>query len=72
MSGALKGIEKKNLVSYSAIIIYYLIAIPLILVLTFSWGFDMKLKGIWLGFGVSNALLSVVYIGSLLTSDRHK
>jgi len=72
MSGALKGIEKTELVSYTALVIYYFFGIPLVLVLTFSWGFDLKLRGIWLGLGISNTLLSVIYIGSLLTSDWNK
>lgn len=72
MSGALKGIEKKDLVSYSALSIYYLIGIPLTLYLTFSWGLNLKLTGIWLGFGIANALLCFIYIGSLFNADWYK
>lgn len=69
MSGALKGIEKKDLVSYSSLIVYYCFGVPLDLVLTFSWGFDLQLVGIWLGFGLTNMILCIIYIGALLKVD---
>lgn len=72
MSGALKGIEKKDLVLNSTLIVYFLIGIPLILILTFTWGFDYKLRGIWLGFGVANTILSTIYVFSLFSANWHE
>jgi MATE family multidrug resistance protein len=76
----LKGIDKKNLVTYTTLIVYYIfgtrmqqssLAIPLVLVFTFGWGFDLGVTGIWLAFGVANLMLLVMYLFSLLTTDWH-
>jgi hypothetical protein len=29
---------------------------------TFEWGLDLKLTGIWLAFGIVNAIVAFIYI----------
>ncbi|CAK70932.1 unnamed protein product (macronuclear) [Paramecium tetraurelia] len=72
LSGALKGINKINLVFYSTIIAYYLICIPLVSFFTYSWGLDQGVLGIWQGFGISNLILAILDLIVLFTTDWDK
>lgn len=72
INGALKGIEKQMLVTYSTLIAYYIICIPLVFCLTYSWGLNMGVKGIWIGFGLANAILIILYVIVLFTTDWKK
>jgi hypothetical protein len=45
------------------------LAIPLVLEVTFGWGLDLKVTGIWLAFGIPNGFLLVYFVYSLLTTD---
>lgn len=42
---------------------------PIILSLTFKWGLDWKLTGIWVGFGLANFILLALFILVLITTD---
>ncbi|CAD8133992.1 unnamed protein product [Paramecium pentaurelia] len=70
LSGALKGINKINLVFYSTIIAYYIICIPL--VSFFTWGLDYGVVGIWQGFAISNVILAILDLIVLFTTDWDK
>ena len=70
MSGVLKGTNSSHLVSKSTIICYYIIGIPCILIL--SYFLDMKIKGIWLGFGTANFILFGYFIKKFLDTDWSK
>lgn len=48
------------------------IGIPLVLYFTFDWGLGLKVKGIWLGFGIANGMLLFIFAGYLLKSDWNK
>ncbi|CAD8192176.1 unnamed protein product [Paramecium octaurelia] len=60
LSGALKGVNKSTIVSNQTMISYYIIGIPVVLVLAYV--FDLELIGIWLGFGFCNLYLTIIYI----------
>ena len=69
LSGMLKGIEKKSVVSNSTTIVYYFIGAPLIAYFTFPIGFGLDLKGIWLGFGICNLILLIIFLHQLISTD---
>ena len=61
LTGILKGIEKKEYVTYTTLIVYYLIGIPLVIYFSFQFGLGMKVKGIWWAFAIANAALAIMY-----------
>lgn len=76
MTGVLKGIEKAPIVTYSTLVAYYVIGkmfltlgIPVICALTFDWGAGWSVTGIWLGFGLANAVLLALYIYLILKTN---
>ncbi|CAK87601.1 unnamed protein product (macronuclear) [Paramecium tetraurelia] len=60
LSGALKGVNKSTIVSNQTMISYYIIGIPVVLILAYV--FHLELIGIWLGFGLCNLYLTIIYI----------
>ncbi|CAD8208725.1 unnamed protein product [Paramecium pentaurelia] len=72
LSGALKGINKINLVFYSTIISMYVICLPIVSILTYSWGFNQGVVGIWQGFGIANLILCILDLTILFTVDFDK
>ncbi|CAD8081110.1 unnamed protein product [Paramecium primaurelia] len=60
LSGALKGVNKSTIVSNQTMISYYIIGVPVVLILAYV--FDLQLIGIWLGFGLCNLYLTIIYI----------
>ncbi|CAD8051919.1 unnamed protein product [Paramecium primaurelia] len=69
LSGALKGINKINLVFYSTIIAYYIICLPIVSFFAYSWGLDQGVVGIWQGFGIANLILAILDLTILFTVD---
>ena len=64
LTGILKGIERKDLVTYSTLLVYYPIGIPLVIYMACGlngFGLDMKVYGIWLAFSIINAILALLY-----------
>lgn len=55
--------------TFSTLISYYVCGIPVICAFTFSWGLDWGVTGIWLGFGLANAILLVMYVVLIFTTD---
>ena len=79
LTGILKGINKSRIVTITTFISFYLIGIniikvgiPFIIVLTFDWGLGLGLKGIWLGFGIANATLLLLYLIIIIKTDWNK
>lgn len=40
--------------------------------MTYSWGLDKGVVGVWQGFGLSNVLLSVLFVGALIFANWDK
>lgn len=72
LTGILKGINRAPIVTYSTLIAYYAIGIPIICVLTYDWGVGWGVKGIWLGFGAANAVLLALYIVLIMRSNWNR
>jgi Na+-driven multidrug efflux pump len=45
------------------------VCIPVVLIFTYEWGLGLKVKGIWMGFGIANAILLILYATVLFTTD---
>ncbi|CAK69739.1 unnamed protein product (macronuclear) [Paramecium tetraurelia] len=60
LSGALKGVNKSTIVSNQTMISYYIIGVPVVLILAYV--FNLQLIGIWLGFGLCNLYLTIVFL----------
>ncbi|CAD8148185.1 unnamed protein product [Paramecium octaurelia] len=69
LSGALKGINKINLVFYSTILAYYVICLPIVSIFAYKWGLDQGVVGIWQGFGIANLILAILDLFILFTVD---
>ena len=69
LSGTIKGIEKQNIATFGLFICYYVIALPVIVLLAFK--FEMKVQGIWYGFLGGIILLLGVY-GLILARTNFK
>jgi len=67
LSGTIKGIEKQNTATIGLFICYYVITLPVILLLVFRM--KMKVQGIWFGFLGGIILLMVVYVMILLGTN---
>ncbi len=55
LSGILKGIELKEIVTYSSLFVYYVIGVPLILLFSYEWGafgLGWKIYGVWFAFTI--------------------
>lgn len=64
LTGILKGIEKKDLVTYSTLLVYYPLGIPLVIYMSCGlngMGLDWKVYGIWFAFSIINAVLAILY-----------
>lgn len=72
LTGILKGIDRKDFVTYSTLLVYYLIGIPLFLYFACGFGLGLKVYGIWLSFSLVNALLAVLYLILTFTTNWHK
>lgn len=59
-------------VVYQIILFYFFQGIPLMLTLTFDWGLGLGVKGIWVGFGIANIVLSGLFITIIFISDWEK
>ena len=63
LAGVLKGINHKDLVSYSTLLTYYILGLPLVLYYSCSWGsfgLGLKVYGIWYAFMLINVMLSAL------------
>ncbi|CAD8116866.1 unnamed protein product [Paramecium sonneborni] len=60
LSGVLKGVNKSTIVSNQTMISYYIIGVPMVLVLAYI--FKLQLIGIWLGFGLCNFYLTIIFL----------
>ncbi|CAK94292.1 unnamed protein product (macronuclear) [Paramecium tetraurelia] len=69
LTGILKGIERKDFVTYSTLLVYYLIGIPLVVYFAYDFGLGDKVYGIWLAFGIVNAILAVLYLILTFTTN---
>lgn len=69
MTGILKGIDRKEFVTYSTLFVYYIVGIPLVLYFSYGWGLDKKVWGIWLAFGIVNAVLAITYLILTFTTN---
>lgn len=69
--GILKGIERKELVTYSTLLVYYLIGIPLVIYFAYPFGLGEKVYGIWLAFTIVNIVLAVLYFISIYNLDMY-
>ena len=67
LSGVIKGIGKQKEATYGMIVAYYLVALPLIYLLAFVC--ELKVLGIWLGFGSAIILLFIFYIYIVRKTD---
>lgn len=72
MTGILKGIERKEFVTYSTLFVYYVIGIPLVLYWSCDFGRGEKVYGIWFAFAIVNAILAVLYMVLTFTTNWHK
>ncbi|CAD8099445.1 unnamed protein product [Paramecium sonneborni] len=72
LSGALKGINKANLVQYSTLFAYFVCCVPIVSFFAYDWGLGNGTKGIWQGFGISNLILSTLFTLSLIFTDWKK
>ncbi|CAD8090331.1 unnamed protein product [Paramecium primaurelia] len=72
LTGILKGIDRKDFVTYSTLLVYYLIGIPLFLYFACDFGLGLKVYGIWLSFSLVNALLAVLYIILTFTTNWYE
>ena len=59
------------LVSYSTLLTYYVIGSPLDLYFAEPWGLDLKIIGIWIGFGACNIMILVQFAFVLARSSFH-
>lgn len=57
------------IIKYSTIIAYYVICLPVVSMLTYSWGFNQGVVGIWQGFGIANLILCMLDLIILFTVD---
>ncbi|CAD8104675.1 unnamed protein product [Paramecium sonneborni] len=69
LTGILKGIDRKDFVTYSTLLVYYLIGIPLFLYFACGFGLGLKVYGIWLSFSLVNALLAILYLILTFTTN---
>ncbi|CAD8183873.1 unnamed protein product [Paramecium octaurelia] len=69
LTGILKGIERKDFVTYSTLFVYYLIGIPLVVFFAYDFGLGKKVYGIWFAFGIVNAILAVLYLILTFTTN---
>ena len=71
----MKGIERKEFVTYSTLLVYYLIGIPLVLYYACDlWGYgrDDKVYGIWFAFALVNIVLAILYLILTFTTNWEK
>ncbi|CAD8093391.1 unnamed protein product [Paramecium primaurelia] len=67
LSGALKGVNKSTIVSNQTMISYYIIGVPVVLILAYV--LNLQLIGIWLGFGLCNLYLTIIFLYVLKNLD---
>lgn len=74
MSGGLKGIDKKGLVTNVTLFAYYVIGnksisiylgAPLELYFTMGWGLNYEVRGIWIAFTITNSLVLVIFVWAM-------
>jgi len=59
ISGSCKGLGRQKLIFIFILITFYLLGIPIVYFLGFYY--DMKIKGVWLGFTINVYLLNLGY-----------
>ena len=67
VSGVLKGIGKQGLAAKAVLVAFYVIGLPVIFLLAFTY--DLQIYGIWLGVGMVSIILDIVYLWALKRMD---
>lgn len=68
----MKGIDRKDFVTYSTLLVYYLIGVPLVIYFAYDFGMGDKVYGIWFAFAIVNAVLAILYLILTFTTNWEK